>query len=66
MWKSEGILGMTWKPVILTGIRVEIATVRIGMRRKKHCKQMMNQCRMWRTQSIVLESVNIERYISDL
>jgi len=36
------------------------------MRRKKHCKLMMDQHRMWRTEGIVLESVRIEQYISDL
>ena len=36
------------------------------MRRKKHRKPMMDQCRMWKTEGILLESVKIERYISDL
>ena len=29
------------------------------MRRKKHCKPMMNRRRIWRTEGIVLESVKI-------
>jgi len=36
------------------------------MRRKKHCKPTMDQRRMLRTEGIVLESVKIEKYISDL
>jgi len=36
------------------------------MRRKNHCKPMKDQHRMWRTEGIVLESVKIRLYISDL
>jgi hypothetical protein len=36
------------------------------MRKKKHRKPMMDQCRMWRTKGIVLESVKNRLYISDL
>jgi len=36
------------------------------MRRKKHRKPMMDQRRMWRTEGIVLESVKIGQYISDM
>jgi hypothetical protein len=36
------------------------------MRRKKHRKPMMDQRRMWRNECIVLESVKISLYISDL
>jgi len=36
------------------------------MRRKKHHKPMMDQRRMWRTERILLESVKIGQYISDL
>jgi hypothetical protein len=36
------------------------------MRRKKHRKPMMDQRRMWRTEGIVLESVKIIMFISDL
>jgi hypothetical protein len=36
------------------------------MRRKKQHKPMMDQRRMWRTEGIVLESVKIRLYISDL
>jgi hypothetical protein len=35
------------------------------MRRKKHHKPTMNQSSLWRTEGIVLESVNIGQYISD-
>jgi hypothetical protein len=46
------------------GMRVR--TVMMPMRRKKHRKPMMDQPRMGRTDSIVLESVKIGQYISDL
>jgi hypothetical protein len=36
------------------------------MRRGKHRKPMMDQCRIWRTEGIVLESVKIGLYISDM
>jgi hypothetical protein len=55
---------MTWEPVTSTGTKARIATMR--MRRKKHRKPMMNQRRLWRTEGIVLESVKIGQYISDL
>jgi len=47
-----------------TGMRARMATMR--MRRKKHRKPLMDQRRMWRTEGIVLESVMIGQYISDL
>jgi hypothetical protein len=43
-----------------------IETIQIWMRRKKYCKPMIGQCRMWRTEGIVLESVKIGEYISDV
>jgi hypothetical protein len=36
------------------------------MRRKNHRKPMMDLRRLWRTEGIVLESVKIGQYISDL
>jgi len=39
---------------------------RMRMRMKKHCKPTMDQCRMWSTEGIVLESVKIGQYISDM
>jgi len=57
---------LTLEPVMSTGIRARMATMRMRMRRNKHCKPMMDQCRMWRTEGIVLESVKIGLYISDL
>ena len=36
------------------------------MRRKKHLKPMMDQRRMGRTEVIVIESVKIGQYISDM
>jgi hypothetical protein len=46
------------------GMRARMVTTR--MRRKKHCKPTMDQRRMWKPENIVLESVKIEQYISDL
>jgi hypothetical protein len=46
---------------MLMGMRARMAAMR--MRRKKHRKLMMDQCRMWRTEDIVLESVKIGPYI---
>jgi hypothetical protein len=48
------------------GNRARMAMMRIRMRRKKHCKPMMDQRRMWRTEGIPLESVKIGQYISDM
>jgi hypothetical protein len=64
MYRTEGIVGLTWKPVMSMGMRARMLTTR--MRRKKHFKPTMDQCRMWRPEGIVLESVKIEQYISDL
>jgi hypothetical protein len=36
------------------------------IRRMKHCKPMIDQPRMWRTEGIVVESVKIEQYIIDV
>jgi len=43
--------GLAWQPVMWTGMRVRMATMRMWMqmRRKKHSKSMMNQRGMWRT-----------------
>jgi hypothetical protein len=66
MWRTEGIVGVTWAPVMSTGMRARMATMRMGMRRNTHRKSMMYQCRMWRTEGIVLEIVKIRPYISYL
>jgi hypothetical protein len=64
MWRTVGKVGLTSEPVISTGMRVRIATIQ--MRRKKHRKLTMYHYRMWRMKGIVLESVMIGHYISDL
>jgi len=51
---------------MMMGMSASMATMRMRMRRKKHCKPMIDQCRMWRTKGIVLESVKIRLYSSDL
>jgi len=52
------------EPVMTTGMRARMATMQ--MRRKQHRKLTVDQRRMWRTEGIVLESVKIGQYISDL
>jgi len=66
MWRTERIVGLTWEPVMSTGMSASMAMMRMQMRRNKHRKPMMDQHRMWRTEGIVLESVKIGLYISDL
>ena len=45
--------GLTWEPVMSTGMRARMATMWMRMRRKRHRKPMMDQRRMWRTEGIV-------------
>ena len=66
MWRTEGILGLTWEPVMSTDMRARMATLWIGMRRNKHRKPLMDQRTMWRINGIVVESLKITLYISDL
>jgi hypothetical protein len=49
-----------------TGMRARMAMMWMRMRRTKHRKPIMDQHRMWRTEGIVLDSVKIGLYISDL
>jgi hypothetical protein len=58
------MVGLTSDPDMSTGMRVRMATMR--MRWKKHRKPMTDQRSMWRTEGIVLESVKIGQYISDM
>ena len=58
MWRTEGIVGLSWEPVMSTGMSARMATM--------HRKPMMDQCGLWRTKRIVLESVKIRLYIADL
>jgi len=53
--------GLTWDPVMSTGMRSRTATMgmRIRMRRMKHRKPMMDQRRMWRTD---LGTSDFDRY----
>jgi hypothetical protein len=59
MGRTEGILILTWEPVMWMGVSVKMATMRMRMMRNKHPKPMMDQPRIWRTEGIVLESVKI-------
>jgi len=47
-----------------TGMRARMSTMR--MRRKNHHRPTMDQCRMWKNEGIVLESVKFGQYMSDL
>jgi len=60
------MVGLTCEPVMSTDMNTRMVMLRIRMRRKKDRKLMMDQCRMWRTEGIVLESVKIGQYISDV
>ena len=66
VWRTEGIVGLTWEPVMSRGMSARMATMRVRMRRNMYCKPMIDQCRMWRTEGIVLDSVKIGLSISDL
>jgi len=66
IWRTKGIEGMIWELVMSKGMSARMATTQMEMSWKKHCKPMINQFRMWRTEGIVLESVKIGQYISDL
>jgi len=55
------------EPVVLTCMGpAMMAMMQMLMWRKMHCKLMMDQHRIWKTEGIVLESVKIGQYISDL
>jgi len=58
MWRTEAIVGLTWEPVMSTGMSARMVMM--------HHKPMMDQRRMWSTKGIVLEIVKIRLYISDL
>jgi len=66
MWRIEGIVGLTWEPVMSTGMSARMAMMRLQIRRNKHRKPMMDQRRMWKTKGIGLEGVRIRLSISDL
>jgi len=66
MLRTEGMVGLTCEPAMSTAMSARMAMMRIRMRSKKHRKPMMDQRRMWRTEGIVLESVMIGQYISDV
>ena len=63
MWRTEGIVGLTWKPVMSTAMSASMATMRMQIRRTKYRKPMMGRRRMWRTESIVRESLKSRLYI---
>jgi len=66
MWTTKGIDGLTCEAVMSRGISASMATMRMRMRRNEHRKSMMDQCKMWSTEGIVLESTKIALKISDM
>jgi len=66
MWRTEGIIGLTWKPVMARGMSASMVTMWMRIRSNKHRQLMMDQRSMYRTEGIVLESVKIGLCISDL
>jgi hypothetical protein len=46
MWRPEGSVGLTWKPVMSMGMSASMATMRMSMNRNQHRKPMMDQPRM--------------------
>jgi len=60
--------GLIREPVMSIGMRARIARMwmPMRMRRKLHRNLMIDQRRLWRTESIVLVSVKIGQYISDM
>ena len=54
------------EPAMSTDMRAIMASMQMQIRREEHCKPMIDQPRLWRTEGIVLESVRIGQYISDL
>jgi len=63
---QPNLIGLTWKPVMSTGMRGTMATMQMRIRGNKHRKPMMDQHRIWTTEGIVLENVKIGQYSSDL
>jgi len=51
---------------MMTSIRASMVKMQMRMRKNRHRKPMMDQRRIWRTEGILLESMKIGLYISDL
>jgi hypothetical protein len=66
MWRTAGIGGLTWEPEMLPGMNVSIATMPMRMWTNMHHKRMMDHHRMLSTEGVVLQSMKIGLYISDL
>jgi len=66
MSRTEGKVGLTRESVMSTGMSSSMAMMPMRMKRTTHCDPMMDQRRMWSTKGIVLESVKIGLYSSDL
>jgi hypothetical protein len=64
-WLHLNLGGLPWEPLMAMGIRARMTMMQLRIRWKKHCKTIMDQYRMWRTEGIVLVSVKIGQYISD-
>jgi hypothetical protein len=59
MSRNEGIVSLTWEPVMSTRMSARMPTMQVVMRRNQHCEPMMYQHRMWRTEGEVQASVKI-------
>jgi hypothetical protein len=57
--RTEGIVGLTWGPVILIGMSARMAMMRMQMKMNQHRMPMMDQGRMLMPKGIGLESVKI-------
>jgi len=66
MWRTAHIVGLSGEQVTSTGMSGSMATMRMRMRRNEHRKPIIDQRRMLRTSGILLDSVKIRLYISDL
>jgi len=66
MWRTGHIVGLSGEQVMLMGMSGRMATMRMRIRRNEHRKPMIDQRRMLRTTGIVLDSVKIRLYISDV
>ena len=58
MWRTEGKVGLTWEPVMLTYMMARMEPMLMRMRRMKHRKPMMHQRKMWSTEGIHQRNVN--------
>ena len=66
MWTTDCIVGLLWELPRSTGRSARIPTMWMRISRNKNREPMMDQHTMYRNNFLLLESVNIRLYISDL